>query len=177
MENNFDLKKFLTENKLTSNSRQVVNENIEAFSDTIQVVGYPKTVEDALKVIERYERDRDPVSREEAKEIIADMRATDDDDFDRNITNLIVKAFNIKLKGVNEIDADSSEGFMGVGKDISGVPLKKDDPTKLQATLTRGGFPNKKEQQVIDIARDAFALMDEQPGTSAEDALNSVLGL
>ena len=100
MKNNFNLRTFLTENKLTSNSK--INENIEAFSDTIQVVGYPKTVEDALKVIERYERDRDPVSREEAKEIIADMRATDDDDFDRNITNLIVKAFNIKLKGVSE---------------------------------------------------------------------------
>jgi len=102
MKNNFDLKKFLTENKLTTNTRQIVNENIEAFSDTIQVVGYPETVEDALKVIERYERDRDPVSREEAKEIVADMRATDDDAFDRNITNLIVKAFNIKLKGVSE---------------------------------------------------------------------------
>ena len=100
MKNNFNLRTFLTENKLTSNSK--INENIEAFSDTIQVVGYPKTVEDALKVIERYERDRDPVSREEAKEIIADMRATDDDDFDRNITNLIAKAFNIKLKGVSE---------------------------------------------------------------------------
>ena len=101
MKNKFNLRTFLTENKLTSNSK-LLNENIEAFSDTIQVVGYPKTVEDALKVIERYERDRDPVSREEAKEIVADMRATDDDDFDRNITNLIVKAFNIKLKGVSE---------------------------------------------------------------------------
>ena len=87
-----------------------VNENIEAFSDTIQVVGYPKTVEDALKVIERYERDRDPVSREEAKEIVADMRATDDDDFDRNITNLIVKAFNIKLKGVSEKKGKDHDG-------------------------------------------------------------------
>ena len=100
MKNNFDLRTFLTENKLTSNSK--INENIEAFSDTIQVVGYPKTVEDALKVIERYERDRDPVSREEAKDLVAGMRATDEDDFDRNITNLIVKAFNIKLKGVSE---------------------------------------------------------------------------
>ena len=86
------------------------NENIEAFSDTIQVVGYPETVEDALKVIERYERDRDPVSREEAKEIIADMRATDDDDFDRNITNLIVKAFNIKLKGISEKKGKDHDG-------------------------------------------------------------------
>ena len=80
----------------------------------------------------------------------------------------------LALKTVLE---SKSEGFMGVGKDISGVPLKKDDPTKLQATLTRGGFPNKKEQQVIDIAREAFALMDEQPGTSAEEALKSVLDI
>ena len=76
----------------------------------------------------------------------------------------------------NKLTSNSSEGFMGVGKNISGVPLKKDDPTKLQATLTRGGFPNKKEQQVIDIAREAFALMDEQPGTSAAEALAAVLG-
>ena len=87
-------------------SEEEVSEDIEAFSDTIEVVGYPETVEDALKVIERYERDRDPVSREEAKEIIADMRATDDDDFDRNITNLIVKAFAIKLKGVSEEEVE-----------------------------------------------------------------------
>ena len=77
-------------------------DSLAAFTDTIQVVGYPKTVEDALKIIERYERDRDPVSREEAKDLVAGMRATDEDDFDRNITNLIVKAFNIKLKGVSE---------------------------------------------------------------------------
>ena len=91
-------------------AKEEVSEDIEAFSDTIQVVGYPETVEDALKVIERYERDRDPVSREEAKEIIADMRATDDDDFDRNITNLIVKAFNIKLKGVSEKKGKDHDG-------------------------------------------------------------------
>jgi len=88
----------------------VKNENIDAFSDTIQVVGYPETVEDALKVIERYERDGHPVGREEAKEIIADMRDTDDDDFDRNITNLIAKAFVIKLKGVSEKKGKDHDG-------------------------------------------------------------------
>jgi hypothetical protein len=31
------------------------------------------------------------------------------------------------------------------------------------------------EQKVIDYAKDAIALMDEQPGTSAEDALEAVL--
>ena len=85
-------------------------DSLAAFSDTIQVVGYPKTVEDALKVIERYERDRDPVSREEAKDLVAGMRATDEDDFDRNITNLIVKAFNIKLKGVSEKKGKDHDG-------------------------------------------------------------------
>ena len=93
-------------------SEKKVNEedSLEAFSDTIQVVGYPKTVEDALKVIERYERDRDPVSREEAKDLVAGMRATDDDAFDRNITNLIVKAFNIKLKGISEKKGKDHDG-------------------------------------------------------------------
>ena len=33
------------------------------------------------------------------------------------------------------------------------------------------------EQKVIDIARDAIGLMDEQPGTSAEDALAAVLDI
>ena len=134
MKNNFDLKKFLIENKLTKNS---LSENIEAFSDTIQVVGYPKTVEDALKVIERYERDRDPVSREEAKEIIADMRATDDDDFDRNITNLIAKAFNIKLKGVNEDEA---------GKEVKTVSF----PNGLTVTV---GEPHPEEGGIVNFIR------------------------
>jgi len=34
----------------------------------------------------------------QAKELVADLRATDEDEYDKNITNLIVKAFNIKLK-------------------------------------------------------------------------------
>jgi len=38
--------------------------------------------------------------------------------------------------------------------------------------------PNaEQEQKVIDIARDAIALMDEQPGTSAEAALAAVLDI
>jgi len=173
MKNNFDLKKFLTENKLTTNTRQIVNENIEAFSDTIQVVGYPETVEDALKVIERYERDRDPVSREEAKEIVADMRATDEDDFDRNITNLIVKAFNIKLKGVEEAWGFQSDFAKNIEKK-GGAPTAKADPKVLKVSM---GKNSEQEQKVIDIARDAIALMDEQPKTSAEEALKSVLGI
>ena len=45
-------------------------------------------------------------------------------------------------------------------------------------TLQVSKGPNaEQEQRVIDIARDAIALMDEQPGTSAKAALNSVLGI
>ena len=298
--NKFNLKSFLTENALTPNSKLLkettieeveipVNEDIEAFSDTIQVVGYPKTVEDALKVIERYERDRDPVSREEAKEIIADMRATDDDDFDRNITRLIEKAFNIKLKGISEKkgnlkerndivstqDLDAAAAFKDAGIDMSqpvlvltqdgghggqetkgtvsaenalnmfnnlraqalelgkedhyefdneigfsaegyeykiayfeeestttalmqkasgeveeawgfqsdfakhiekngGAPTAKADPKVLQVSMGKNA---EQEQRVIDIAKAAIGLMDEQPGTRAEEALKSVLGI
>jgi hypothetical protein len=94
MENNFDLRKFLTENKLTTNS-----------SVTKEAWGFQS-------------------------------------DF----------AKNIEKKG--------------------GVPTAKADPKVLQ--VSKG--PNaEQEQRVIDIARDAIALMDEQPGTSAEAALNSVL--
>jgi len=37
------------------------------------------------------------------------------------------------------------------------------------------GSNAEEEQKVIDIARDAIALMDEQPGTSAEAALEAVM--
>ena len=39
------------------------------------------------------------------------------------------------------------------------------------------GSNAEQEQKVIDIARDAIALMDEQPGTSATAALKAVLGI
>jgi hypothetical protein len=80
-----------------------VNEDVDSFSDVIQVVGV-ETVEDALQVIEKYENEFNdgPVSIDQAKELVADLRATDEDEYDKNVTNLIVKAFNIKLKGVSE---------------------------------------------------------------------------
>lgn len=53
-----------------------------------------------------------------------------------------------------------------------GVPTAKVDPKVLQ--VSKG--PNaEQEQKVLDIARDAIALMDEQPGTSAITALESVI--
>ena len=95
MKNNFDLKKFLVENKLTANSRQIVNENIDSFSDVIQVVGI-ETEEDAIEAIYKYEKEfyNGPVDVKQAKQLVADLRATDEDAHDKNITDLVVKAFN-----------------------------------------------------------------------------------
>jgi hypothetical protein len=80
-----------------------VDENIDSFSDVIQVVGI-ETVEDATKAIIKYEKEfnNGPVDVKQAKQLVADLRATDEDAHDKNITNLIVKAFNIKLKGIAE---------------------------------------------------------------------------
>jgi hypothetical protein len=64
-----------------------------------QVVGV-KTIEDALEVIKRYESKDfkgSPVSPEEAKELIAGLRTKEEDKDDRKITNLMAKAFSIKL--------------------------------------------------------------------------------
>ena len=88
-----------------------INEDVDSFSDVIQVVGV-ENVEDALKVIEKYENEFNdgPVSVDQAKELVADLRATDEDEYDKNITNLIVKAFNIKLKGISEKKGKDHDG-------------------------------------------------------------------
>ena len=96
-----EFENYVSVNYDSLDEEEKVTEDIEVLSDIMQVVGI-ENVEDALKAIERYEGDNGPVSREEAKELIADLRATDDDEHDRHITNLMVKAFNTKLKGVSE---------------------------------------------------------------------------
>jgi len=98
--------------------KEEVNENIDSFSDVIQVVGV-ENVEDALKVIERYENEFNdgPVSVDQAKELVADLRATDEDEYDKNITNLIVKAFNIKLKGISEKKGKDHDGDGDIDSD------------------------------------------------------------
>ena len=55
-----------------------------------------------------------------------------------------------------------------------GAPTAKADPKVLKVSMGKNA---EQEQKVIDIARDAIALMDEQPKTSAEEALKSVLGI
>ena len=85
-------------------------------------------------------------------------------------------------KPVNEIDPD-------LLKRAQNTPAPKDAADKLakrkagidsknRGTLQVSMGPNaEQEQKVIDYARDAIALMDEQPGTSAEDALEAVLDI
>ena len=84
--------------------------------------------------------------------------------------------------GVSEIDAD-------LLKRAQNTPAPKDAAAQLakrkagidsknKGTLQVSMGPNaEQEQKVIDIARDAIGLMDEQPGTSAEDALAAVLDI
>jgi molybdenum-dependent DNA-binding transcriptional regulator ModE len=55
-----------------------------------------------------------------------------------------------------------------------GVPTAKADPKVLQVSMGKNA---EQEQRVIDIAKAAIGLMDEQPGTRAEEALKSVLGI
>ena len=73
-----------------------LNEDLDSFSDVIQVVGV-ETVEDAVKAIIRYEKDfnNGPVDVKQAQQLVADLKATDEDEHDEKITDLIVKAFNM----------------------------------------------------------------------------------
>ena len=52
--------------------------------------------------------------------------------------------------------------------------IHKQERGTLQVSM---GSNAEQEQKVIDIAKDAIGLMDEQPGTSAEDALAAVLDI
>ena len=84
--------------------------------------------------------------------------------------NFDLKKFLIEnRKPVNEIDADLLKRAQNTP-----APAKKEKPADKGLRASMG--PNaEQEQKVIDIARDAIALMDEQPGTSAAEALKSVL--
>ena len=79
----------------------------------------------------------------------------------------------------NKLTSNGANEAWGFQKDFAknlekggGVPTKKSDPKVLRVSMGKNA---EQEQRVIDIARDAIALMDEQPGTSAEEALAAVL--
>ena len=72
-------------------------------------------------------------------------------------------------KPVNEIDPDLLKRAQNTP-----APARKEKPADKGLRASMG--PNaQEEQKVIDIARDAIALMDEQPGTSAVTALKAVI--
>ena len=213
MKNNFDLKKFLIENKLTANSQQIVNENqlpdatkdLKA-SDAFREVGIDMN-EPVLVLTQDgghgEQQEEGTVSAQEALKMFQRLRANgmenDKQDYYEfeNEINFSAEGYEYKIayfeeestttalmqkSGVNEIDAD-------LLKRAQNTPAPKDAKARLAkrkagldneraGTLQVSKGPNaEQEQRVIDIARDAIALMDEQPETSAEDALNSVLGI
>lgn len=72
-------------------------------------------------------------------------------------------------KPVNEIDADLLKRAQNTP-----APARKEKPADKGLRASMG--PNaEEEQKVIDIAKDAIALMDEQPGTDAVSALEAVI--
>mgnify|MGYP003133552772 CR=1 FL=1 len=224
MKNNFDLRKFLTENKLTSNTKtlnEAEEENwreeypeaknsweyddqgygaVEAFfDDVLHKVGTDISLEDAKGLLDkRGEGGDDTKAFNQA--VITQMQSTDEDEMDMKNTLNMLQAYEEKynepfntnlITHLDEFDTDGikdfkgykaqaglSEKFMGVGDDLytdrlkgKGVTRKK-DPKILRVSM---GPNAEQEQKVIDIARDAIALMDEQPGTSAEAALAAAL--
>jgi len=82
-------------------------------------------------------------------------------------------------KPINEIDPDLLKRAQAPAPSDAADRLaqrKKDIQSKQDGILRVSQGENaEEEQKVIDIARDAIALMDEQPGTSAEDALQAIL--
>ena len=131
-----EFENYVSVNYDSLDEEEKVTEDIEVLSDIMQVVGI-ENVEDALKAIERYEGDNGPVSREEAKELIADLRATDDDEHDRHITNLMVKAFNTKLKGVSEKKGIDHDNLQNIVTDIESYYAKHKE--RLQGVFKKVG--------------------------------------
>jgi hypothetical protein len=85
--------------------------------------------------------------------------------------NFDLKKFIVEnKKSVNEIDADLLKRAQGAAPKDAKRREAGDDG--LRASM---GPNAEQEQKIIDIARDAIALMDEQPGTDAITALETVI--
>ena len=200
MKNNFDLKKFLTENKLTINSRQLNEDFISKIRSAVQG---PEV--DAIFAAAQKEIDNgDAESMADALAIAADQyyeyydsKGNEDG---TEVAKYIMRSLPQSKSNVQDFsklkDIDYSkqpprneESKDDLIKRAQNTPAPKD--AKARLAKRKAGLDNERagtlqvskgsnaeqEQRVIDIARDAIALMDEQPGTRAEDALNSVLGL
>lgn len=223
MKNKFNLRTFLTENKLTSNSKLLKedfapspNSNIpdanaeeydiaKAFkkagvdmSKPVMVLhtygsaaygGHDEDEMSAEAAIEKLEAER----QDRSKQYTDDGEEVPEDHHGYEFENSSVLeedmpegheyklgyfqlgdadfAITQEKSGVSEIDSDLLKRAQNTP-----APARKEKPADKGLRVSMG--PNaEQEQKVIDIAKDAIALMDEQPGTSAEDALAAVLDI
>lgn len=234
MKTNFDLRTFLTENKLTSNSKllkedfppspnsDVMDANAEEFdvatafkkarvdmSKPVMVLHTygsaafggsdqdEMSAEAALKKLEAERQQNQKNFTDDGLEVPSDIHGYEFENYSV-LEEEMPEGHEYKLSyfldgdetfaitqeksGVSEIDAD-------LLKRAQNTPAPKDGSARL--AKRKASLDNKKagtlqvsmgknaeqEQKVIDIARDAIALMDEQPGTSAAEALKSVLDI
>lgn len=197
MENQFSLKKYLIENKLTTNSKTLKenfapspNENLgveeadysveKAFikagidmSKPITVVDHetPPRQEDAKYLAEHIDGER--------RVYLSDYQEGDDFpvfyEFENNtvIANDIPEGVEYKLTVAFPEVKDYSilQAEEGLANNMQ-EDMKSEGRGTLHVSM---GENAEEEQKVIDIARDAIALMDEQPGTDAVSALEAVL--
>jgi len=99
---------------------------------------------------------------------------------DLNIRDAVQDVVGILKDRKHPLYRETRKEYQIVSRDkAKGLFEKKDkdvdeDAGTLQVSM---GSNAEEEQKVIDIARAAIGLMDEQPGTSAEDALATVLDI
>jgi hypothetical protein len=99
---------------------------------------------------------------------------------DLNIRDAVQDVVGILKDRKHPLYRETRKEYQIVSRDKArGLFEKKDkdvdeDAGTLQVSM---GSNAEEEQKVIDIARAAIGLMDEQPGTSAEDALATVLDI
>mgnify|MGYP003664721523 FL=1 len=175
---NFDLKKFLIENKLTPSSRVLkeitLKDGAKLKKLTLGGKSYAKGEEDPnddgrIETIEKYAN---------GYAITGGMYS----DYGDGDAAKEMYTYAIDLKG-NEMDEEDLEGRFDenvdkIDADLSSNGTSEEVLTAKSYALKYGLKPtNKKEVRIIELALDAIAFMDEQPGTRPEAAMKAALGL
>lgn len=198
MKNDFDLRKFLIENKLTENSK-LLSENIDLPELRKHVESklsgkhdehlVDSVLHDCFESAEVLMDEQPGTSAVDALYSVAENWEENYYDEGRDEEEAIAKDI---VSVVEPLSGDSTSGiFSEIDADLlkraQNTPAPKDGSARLAkrkasldnekaGTLQVSKGPNaEEEQKVIDIAKDAIALMDEQPGTSAAEALKSVI--
>ena len=135
--------------------------DIDSFRNVIQDVGV-ETVQDAIEVIIKFEKEieKGPVGVAQAKRLVADLRATEKDEHDKNTTDLIIDAFNMVYhdRGVATIYTEKK------GKDHDGdideqAKETTFDPKKIKSVSFPNGLevtigePHPEEEGVVNFIR------------------------